>query len=42
MEKRMLEQVLGHTVQSDSAIREGGRCCNFSVAQSDTITLSDK
>jgi DeoR family suf operon transcriptional repressor len=42
MEKRMLEQVLGHSVQSDSAIREGGRCCNFSVAQSDTITLSDK
>lgn len=42
MEKRMLEQVLGHSVQSDSAIREGGRCCHFSVAPSDTIPLTDR
>ena len=41
MEKRMLEQVLGSSVRSDNAIREGGRCCSFSVAQSDTITLSE-
>jgi DeoR family suf operon transcriptional repressor len=47
MERRMLEQVLGHTVETDSAIREGGRCCNFSVARGSgpsntTITLTEK
>jgi predicted ArsR family transcriptional regulator len=41
MEQRMLEQVIGSAVRTDSAIREGGRCCSFSVAQSDTITLSE-
>lgn len=41
MEQRMLEQVIGSTVRTDSAIREGGRCCSFSVAQSETITLSE-
>lgn len=40
MEKRMIEQVLGHAVNTEGSIREGGRCCSFSVAPTDTTTIS--
>jgi len=39
MEKRMIEQVLGHAVNAEGSIREGGRCCSFSLAPDDATTI---
>lgn len=41
MEKRMIEQVLGHEVNAEGSIRAGDRCCSFSLApnKADTISL---
>lgn len=40
MEKRMIEQVLGHAVHTDETIREGGRCCSFSLSPDNAKTIS--
>lgn len=40
MEKHMLEQVLGQSIQNETSIRAGSRVCSFSVAPGDnTIAL---
>lgn len=40
MEKRMIEQVLGHEVHTEGTIREGSRCCSFSYAPQGASPIS--
>jgi predicted ArsR family transcriptional regulator len=40
MEKRMIEQVLGHEVHTEGTIREGNRCCSFALTPSNGTTIS--
>ncbi|MFM7680126.1 MAG: helix-turn-helix transcriptional regulator [Roseiflexaceae bacterium] len=40
MEKRMIEQVLGHEVHTEGTIREGNRCCSFALTPGNGTTIS--
>jgi len=40
MEKRMIEQVLGHEVHTEGTIREGNRCCSFALTPGSGTTIS--